>query len=177
MTDAGTALHATAIFKIEKGDPPRRITVDELVGFARVFETNVDDLLAPPELVAQQRARELVGELDRSIQSLTETTTQLVNMYSEYFDLAAISPAAYEFVTEAWFGPDDDGRGVRPTPIGQFIGLDGKPFAEDAMEKLQQVVQNYIRGIIDVAGDATEANLTRLKRRMTNRGRKNGARK
>src|SRR5206468_3991414 len=36
MTDAGFPIQSTAIFKIEKGKPPRRITVDEMVGFAKV---------------------------------------------------------------------------------------------------------------------------------------------
>jgi transcriptional regulator with XRE-family HTH domain len=45
MTEAGVPMNQSAIQKIEKGTPRRRITVDELLGFAKVFDTNVCDLL------------------------------------------------------------------------------------------------------------------------------------
>lgn len=45
MTDAGCPIRDSAIYKIEKGTPPRRITVDELFGFAAAFEMPVTDLL------------------------------------------------------------------------------------------------------------------------------------
>jgi transcriptional regulator with XRE-family HTH domain len=50
MTEHGCAIDQSALYKIEKANPPRRITVDELVALAQVFETTVDDLLLPPEL-------------------------------------------------------------------------------------------------------------------------------
>ena len=49
MTKAGCPIQASAIYKIEKADPPRRITVDELVAFAQVFGVPVEQLLLPPE--------------------------------------------------------------------------------------------------------------------------------
>lgn len=55
MTDAGCTIQPSALFKIEKGEPRRRITVDELYGFVRVFGTTVDDLMASTELRAQQQ--------------------------------------------------------------------------------------------------------------------------
>lgn len=47
MTDAGYPIQSSAIFKIEKGNPPRRIAVDELVGLSAVFGMSVEDLLTP----------------------------------------------------------------------------------------------------------------------------------
>jgi len=60
MTKAGCPIQASALYKIEKSDPPRRITVDELVAFSEVFATPVQDLLLPPEVVAKE---ELVARL------------------------------------------------------------------------------------------------------------------
>ncbi|WP_155991927.1 helix-turn-helix domain-containing protein [Nocardioides sp. URHA0032] len=51
MTNVGCPIQGSAIYKIEKADPPRRITVDELIAFATVFETPVRDLLLPREVV------------------------------------------------------------------------------------------------------------------------------
>jgi len=60
MTKVGCPIQASALYKIEKADPPRRITVDELVGFAQVFGTSVEQLLLPPEVAASQELAELV---------------------------------------------------------------------------------------------------------------------
>lgn len=63
MTAAGCAINASALYKIEKGSPPRRITVDELVAFSRVFETTVADLITSSETRVGERVRELVEEV------------------------------------------------------------------------------------------------------------------
>ena len=55
MTDVGCPIHSSAIYKIESNDPPRRITVDELVGFSRVLGIPVEELLLPPEQVLNFR--------------------------------------------------------------------------------------------------------------------------
>jgi len=60
MTDVGCAMTGSAIFKIEKGEPRRRIVVDELVAFARVFGLSIGDLLLPPELAAERAVGELL---------------------------------------------------------------------------------------------------------------------
>lgn len=62
MSDAGCPIHASAIYKIEKGDPPRRITVDELVAFSMVFDVPITDLLLPPEAVANNQIKLLFEE-------------------------------------------------------------------------------------------------------------------
>lgn len=65
MTDAGCPIQGSAIYKIEKGDPPRRITVDELIALAAVFELPVPDLLRPREVVVNQRLGRLFDKWDR----------------------------------------------------------------------------------------------------------------
>ena len=72
MTQAGYPINQAAIFRIEKGTkdkqgnpgPPRRITVDELVGFAHVFEQEVERLLLPPEAAASEEFGTLLREWD-----------------------------------------------------------------------------------------------------------------
>lgn len=62
MTKIGCAIQSSAIYKIEKADPPRRITVDELVGFSEVFAVPVQHLLMPPEIAAKERLLDLLTE-------------------------------------------------------------------------------------------------------------------
>jgi len=62
MTNAGCPIDKTAIYKIEKGEPRRRIVVDELVAFAKVFGLSLEELLVPPELAMKKQVTELVIE-------------------------------------------------------------------------------------------------------------------
>ena len=83
MTDAGCAIKGSAIYKIEKGSPPRRVTVDELVGFARVFETPIERLLAPqgdPEAQLEGTLK----RLDRLGANMTEMMRHEV--FTEMYD-------------------------------------------------------------------------------------------
>lgn len=49
MADAGCPIQPSAIYKIEKADPPRRITVSEVVAFAEVFDEPIEELLSVTE--------------------------------------------------------------------------------------------------------------------------------
>jgi transcriptional regulator with XRE-family HTH domain len=62
MTKIGCPINASAIYKIEKADPPRRITVDELVAFSRVLGVPVEDLLQPPEVAVHASLSRLLAE-------------------------------------------------------------------------------------------------------------------
>ncbi len=62
MTSVGCAIDQSALYKIENATPRRRISVDEMVALARVFGLGLDDLLVPPEIVADSEAVRLLGE-------------------------------------------------------------------------------------------------------------------
>ncbi len=63
MTEVGCPIDQSAIYKIEKGQPARRrISVDELVALARVFELGLDDLLVPPDLAVEQETLALLED-------------------------------------------------------------------------------------------------------------------
>lgn len=72
MAEAGCPIQGSAVYKIERASPPRRITVDELVGFARVFELPIGDLLLPAEVVLNRRARELFDAYDTTLTEVHE---------------------------------------------------------------------------------------------------------
>lgn len=89
LTDAGCPIQPSAIYKIEKADPPRRISVDELVAFAAVFETSVEQLLMPPEMVQAGELHELFDAWESArarLQSETEneaSTRERIRQYLE----------------------------------------------------------------------------------------------
>lgn len=49
MTEAGCPIHHSGLYRIEAGSPRRRITVDEMVGFAHVLDMSFEQLLTPAE--------------------------------------------------------------------------------------------------------------------------------
>lgn len=66
VTEAGCPIQGSAIYKIERGDPPRRITVDELIGFSRVFDIAPEDLLVPTEVVADRALMDAMDDLAKA---------------------------------------------------------------------------------------------------------------
>jgi transcriptional regulator with XRE-family HTH domain len=58
MADAGCPINQSAIQKIENGNPPRTISLDEAGAFAEVFGVSLNDLQRPPtELISADLAR------------------------------------------------------------------------------------------------------------------------
>lgn len=99
MTDAGCKIQGSAIYKIEKADPPRRITVDELTAFADVFETSVSDLLTDMDLIEQKRAQELIENIQDCQRSMGTLAVNVFNSVSALYDLAFADNAdLYEYV-------------------------------------------------------------------------------
>lgn len=66
MTNAGCPMNQSAMYKIEKGEPRRRITIDELMAFAQVFGTNVSDLLLDRSIGADAHAAKLFVAWDEA---------------------------------------------------------------------------------------------------------------
>jgi transcriptional regulator with XRE-family HTH domain len=70
MTRAGCPMNQSAVWRIESGEPRRRITVEELLGFARVFRLSIDDLLSPDPERAEER--QLMQEVEVYLHGLKE---------------------------------------------------------------------------------------------------------
>jgi transcriptional regulator with XRE-family HTH domain len=102
MTDEGCSLAATAIYRIEKGQPRRRITVDELVAFARVFDTTEADLLAPMELIRNARAQELARKALQVWEELPAAVYRLTEVVAEMRQLQDSDAEVYESFQHQW---------------------------------------------------------------------------
>lgn len=102
MTEAGCAMDKSAIYRIESGNPPRRITLDEAVTFANVFKLNLNDLLLPTSVARNNEAKRLwrqylsLKEKQRSLHEQTMSVmAELLSVvdegYREEVDAAARS--------------------------------------------------------------------------------------
>lgn len=153
MTSAGCSIQASAIFKIEKGDPPRRITVDELVAFADVFEVEIDDLLTPVEVLRTQRGKKILQEIDDADGAFIEAVGRLMNGYSEYFDLAAYEPDMREYIDNHRFSFDVANERAHSPILG--VEVDGVVVEWDDTE-LRKAIQLFYVAVIGSAGSIAE---------------------
>lgn len=103
MTDAGCPVQGSAIYKIEKSEPPRRITVNELAALAEVFEVDVADLMRPIEDVESEYARHLVEEMRRNQRNLGRVTSDLFNALVDLGLAKQKRGEVYDFVMGNWF--------------------------------------------------------------------------
>lgn len=155
MTESGCSINASAIFKIEKGDPPRKISVDELLAFAKVFGTDVDDLLTPIEVYRKARGKEILRELDDAKAKMAPAIAGLVDAYFAYFDLAAWDPELREFVDnhQQWVDVAEQEGGGEPL---FEVEMDGGRVVVPDQTKLRQAIVGLHLAIIETAGDVYE---------------------
>jgi transcriptional regulator with XRE-family HTH domain len=92
LTAAGCPIQASAVYKTEKGDPPRRVTVDELVAYSEVFNIPVEQLLLPMAVIRDRELTALVGELD----AITKQALDLGQRFAAVFTRIATHAAAEE---------------------------------------------------------------------------------
>ncbi len=109
LTDAGCPIQPSAIYKIEKGATPRRISVDELVALAEVFGIPVEKLLLPVEVVESAALLDLLVEWEvtrraaDSAREAAETALEAVRRYAQ--EREDMEPTLHRFVrnwVESW---------------------------------------------------------------------------
>lgn len=83
MTAAGCSIQGSAIFKIEKGNPRRRVTVDELIALSQVFDQSVEDLLTPMAVLKQAWAEQRVKDLDEAESRLWDAMSHLGDVWMD----------------------------------------------------------------------------------------------
>ncbi len=163
MTDAGCSIQGSAIYKIEKGDPPRRITVDELIALARVFEVDVEDLLTPVEVLRTQRGKQLLKEIEEGDRVLIDALRRLTNAYLEYFDLAAYEPDLREYVHNHRFRESVADEAIEHIPVGMLM-VDGREVAIDGT-KIKEALLAFYLAIIEHADDVHSMAITESMRK------------
>ena len=71
MAEVGCPIHPSALHRIETGSPRRKVSVDELVALAQVFDVSVDSLIAP-------EATGVVAEVEADLLGFREANTSLL---------------------------------------------------------------------------------------------------
>lgn len=143
MTDLGCATHASAIYKIEKGNPPRKVTVSELIALSKVFETTTDELLVPLDLRHAKLAAQIVRRAEATTHNLNSAADELEALNLELQELAAGDPRTYE---------------VMATYLASFLGHGAKSEALGCVwERLTAAVLTWQRTHIDLLREEERA--------------------
>ncbi|MFJ6771667.1 helix-turn-helix domain-containing protein [Kitasatospora sp. NPDC091257] len=87
MTEAGYPINQSSVWRIESGEPRRRINLNEAIGFAKVFDLALEDFLGPstsPEEKIMQELAEHVVEGYRLAAQGAEFTTKALAAAEKY---------------------------------------------------------------------------------------------
>jgi len=98
MTDAGCPIQGSAIYRIEKGTPPRKISVAELVTLAQIWGFTVEQLLEPVALLEQRRGLELAKELAETPHAVQRAIARQFGTLVEYLRIAATSEDLRDYI-------------------------------------------------------------------------------
>lgn len=97
MTRVGCPISKAALYSIEQ-DPPRRITVDELVAFSEVFGFDIANLLTPIPLLNQKHAHELIDLLSAARREVRQNIADLMQGLFEVEHIADVNEELSEYV-------------------------------------------------------------------------------
>ncbi|MEP9380828.1 helix-turn-helix transcriptional regulator [Nocardioides sp. KR10-350] len=141
MTDVGCTISKAALYSIENGKPPRRITVDELTGFAEIFtDGDVAEMLKPPELVDQDRAHELVTNLLRCIDAFGHLASETFTALLAFYDLVYENSELAEYV-----GHQLDSRAPAQYEVDLKAGPEGEVVTELALLRLVMADHEHLQ--------------------------------
>jgi transcriptional regulator with XRE-family HTH domain len=101
MTLHGCGMHPSAIHKILRLDQPRRITANELAAFAEVFEIGLDELIKPPEVLLEGRAKATFEQWANAVAESDRAHQELARAEAEVVQLLAANPDAKDPVEQA----------------------------------------------------------------------------
>jgi transcriptional regulator with XRE-family HTH domain len=150
MTAHGCAIQGSAIYKIEKGDPPRRVTVDELVALARVFDVKIDELhelLKPMELIEKEYAEELINDLNETLDTWSSLLFRTYGAYLQCIALEIENPDLAEYIDrrhDFYVSQTDIEVTIDDRDVRQWM-------EEDVREFLMPLAQAFMQGLVKVA--------------------------
>jgi hypothetical protein len=149
MTAAGCAIQGSAIYRIDKGEPPRQVTVDELLALADVFDVeNITDLLQPVELIEQKWAEAVAADFISATRELDDAQANAVRAVLRLAEVARTSADLYEFVAHQWHAASPARQW-----FGEFVGAEGVD--NDALSRLTHISNQFWEQLLTLMDSAT----------------------
>lgn len=134
MAEAGCPINKAALRSVEKGDPPRRITVDELLALAEIFaDGDVEELLMPLQVLEQRAAHGLIERLTTRGRLAAELANESFNGLVELYLMAYQSPELHEYVNHQLDAIDRTA----------YVEFDVEYMTDDDFERLVEIDGKY----------------------------------
>ncbi|MFF3918299.1 helix-turn-helix domain-containing protein [Streptomyces sp. NPDC001852] len=115
MTKAGVPMNQTAVWRIENGNPRRKITLDEALGFSRVFELPLDELMSPPLQGVDLEGRRIVQEAVEAFYEVRDVEDRLHRAVVATSDYIESRPGSSKGIHEQFLrlmGEERDARAL-----------------------------------------------------------------
>lgn len=153
MTDVGCKINASAIWKVINQDPPRRLTVDELVALKIVFKLeSTDELLRPVAEVRGEQSLARWRQISDTWEGIADQVGDLVNAISEVLVLRVDDPSLHSDVMGLWFDNEPDADDSPPV-VAQIVDDSGNVLVDD-VPQLRDALKGLLATAIEVAGMA-----------------------
>jgi transcriptional regulator with XRE-family HTH domain len=80
---AGNRVSASTLWRIENGDPPPKVSVDDLVTLCRVFDVTPDDMLTSADEIDRREAKRLSDEMVRAFEECLRAAQRIFEIGAE----------------------------------------------------------------------------------------------
>lgn len=157
MTQVGCPIQPSALYKVEKADPPRRITVDELVALARVMELDINELLRPLEEVLFSELAGLFEAEDAAWENFREAVDRVVDTQVAVREVYAEAAEDSDLrrAIEAW----NERRFPKAAPAKKSPGGLGRVVAKVEAERATWTDEQWARNEQDLRIDDAVSSL------------------
>jgi predicted dinucleotide-utilizing enzyme len=98
MEAEGCPIQISALHKVEKGDPPRRVTLDEAIAMAAALGLRLEELVEPMDQVQQARAQEIARELVDAFVNFDDAVVRGLHLYLAYGKIATDDSELLEYL-------------------------------------------------------------------------------
>jgi hypothetical protein len=144
MQDRGCTIDRTGVHRIYAGDPPRKVSTNELVALADIFDVPVDELILPlPEALsrrARRLAERLLGIEERLIPFVLQFAEAEEKLIREILSRKFDDPTAYDVYVRSVPRRRGGARATWPYP-----GL--REAYDEAIQVIAGAVNDHVLGM------------------------------
>ncbi|MEY9943921.1 helix-turn-helix domain-containing protein [Kitasatospora sp. GAS1066B] len=100
MSEAGFPINQSSVWRIESGEPPRRINLDEAIGFAKIFGITLTELTGPSGGAVSAKMLHLFEVFQEAANAAQDALDAMDAAESALYVYADQHPDAYEAIDE-----------------------------------------------------------------------------
>ncbi|MFJ2578432.1 helix-turn-helix domain-containing protein [Kitasatospora aureofaciens] len=100
MSETGFPINQSSVWRIESGEPPRRINLDEAIGFAKIFDITLAELVGPSGGAVSAKMLHLFEIFQEAANRAQDALDEMDTAESALYAYADQHQDAYEAIDE-----------------------------------------------------------------------------